>query len=101
MTVLHTVNKSPFERNSLEACIDHATDGSAVLLIEDAVIGAVAAGDIAARIKAANGIKIYVLGPDLAARGMTEDQVIDGVDVVDYGGFVDLAATHDTVHAWM
>jgi len=101
MTVLHTVNKSPFERNSLETCIDHATDGSAVLLIEDAVLGAVAAGDIAARIKAANGIKIYVLGPDLAARGMTIDLVIDGIDVVDYGGFVDLAATHDTVHAWM
>ena len=83
MTILHTVNKSPFERNSFAACIDHANGGSAVLLIEDGVYGAVAAGDIAARIKAANGIKIYVLGPDLAARGMSEEQIVDGVDVVD------------------
>ena len=101
MTILHTVNKSPFERNSFETCVNHASGGSAVLLIEDGVYAAVAGGDNAARIEAAKGIEIYVLGPDLAARGMTEDQITDGISVVDYGGFVDLAASHDAVHAWL
>ena len=40
MGMLHTVNKSPFERNTLESCISLAKSGSSVLLIEDGVIGA-------------------------------------------------------------
>ncbi len=46
-------------------------------------------------------MKLYVLGPDLKARGMAEDRVIEGVEIVDYAGFVDLAATHDKVNAWL
>ena len=100
MTILHTVNKSPFERKSLTVCIDHLSEGSAVLLIEDAVYGAVA-GEAASRLISVQGVKVYVLGPDLAARGIPEDQVPDGVGVVDYEGFVDLAVEHDAVHAWL
>ena len=35
MSELHTVNKSPFEKSSLESCLSHVAEGSAVLLIED------------------------------------------------------------------
>jgi len=102
MSKLHTVNKSPFERNSFDSCLKHAEDGSAVLLIEDGVYAAVSGGEVATRIgEAAGRLKVYVLGPDLAARGMTEDRICDGVSVVDYGGFVDLAEAHDAVHSWM
>jgi tRNA 2-thiouridine synthesizing protein B len=38
--MLHIVNKSATERNSLESCLRMATKGSAVLLIEDAVYAA-------------------------------------------------------------
>ena len=44
---------------------------------------------------------VYVLGPDLAARGMSEDRVIDGIQVVDYSGFVDLTTKHDTCQSWL
>ena len=40
MTMLHIVNKSPFERNTLDTCLKHAKAGSAILLIEDGVYGA-------------------------------------------------------------
>jgi tRNA 2-thiouridine synthesizing protein B len=40
--MLHTVNKSPFERNTLEACLKRAVPGTAILLIEDAVYAALA-----------------------------------------------------------
>ena len=33
--MLHTVNKSPFETNSLETCLGLAKSGSDILLIED------------------------------------------------------------------
>ena len=45
--------------------------------------------------------KVYVLGPDVTARGMSEHHVIDGLQVVDYGGFVDLVTEYDKVQSWL
>lgn len=102
MSMLHIVNKSPFERNSLDSCMRLAGEGSALLLIEDGVYGAVNGSARAQDIKSKmDGVKLYVLGPDLKARGMSEDQLIDGVSVVDYGGFVDLVTEHDKVQSWL
>ena len=102
MSILHTVNKSPFERNSLESCLKFATDGASVLLFEDGIYAALSGTSVEAQVKGALGtLKVYVLGPDLRARGFTEDRVIDGIGVVDYAGFVDLAAESDTVQAWL
>ena len=103
MSTLHTVNKSPFERGSLASALAHALPGDALLLIEDAVVGARAsATKTAALLKAAMPTcKIHVLGPDLAARGIPATDVVEGVGVVDYAGFVDLAAGHDKTQAWL
>lgn len=102
MAMLHTVNKSPFERNSLNSCLSMAKKGSSVLLIEDGIYAALKGTAVSDKIsKAMEGITFYVLGPDLAARGMTEDQVISGIKVVDYSGFVDLTTKHDNVQSWL
>lgn len=100
--MLHTVNKSPFERNALEACLTRAEKGSVILLFEDAIY-AVTQGT-APGSKVANAVKnfrMFVLGPDLRARGYDESQVVKGVTIVDYGGFVDLVAAHGPVIAWL
>jgi tRNA 2-thiouridine synthesizing protein B len=102
MSTLHTVNKSPFEKTSLDACLGHATRRSNVLLIEDGVYAATKGTAVEQRVKQAlDSVKLYVLGPDLVARGLSEDRVIDGISVVDYAGFVDLAAENDKVQAWL
>jgi len=99
--MLHIVNKSPFERNALDSCLRFGRNGSSVLLIEDGVY-AVTRGNVAEpKIKAALGrMKIYALRPDLEARGM-QDAVIEGIQLVDYGGFVDLVIGHTTVQSWL
>ncbi len=100
--MLHTVNKSPFEKNSLEICLRYASAGSDILLIEDAVYGAIQGTAAEEQIRAAaQDKKIYALGPDLKARGFDEGQVLDGITVVDYGGFVDLTVENDKVQAWL
>jgi tRNA 2-thiouridine synthesizing protein B len=103
MSTLHTVNKSPFERGSLASAFAHALPGDAVLLIEDAVVGVRAGATEAAKAIAAAmpACAVHVLGPDLAARGIPAEAIVAGVDVVDYAGFVDLAAAHDKVQAWL
>jgi tRNA 2-thiouridine synthesizing protein B len=35
--MLHTINKSPFEKDSLTTCLRYAEDGASILFIEDAV----------------------------------------------------------------
>lgn len=99
--MLHIVNKSPFEKTALASCLARATKGSAVLLIEDAVYGATRGNAAEAAVKGAIGrVQVYALAPDLEARGM-KDRVIDGVKLVDYGGFVDLVAEHRTSQSWL
>ena len=99
--MLHIINKSPLERNALDACLRIAQSGGTVLLIEDAVYGATRGNAAEARIvDAMSRLKVCVLQPDLEARGMA-DRLIEGVTMVDYGGFVDLAAEHTNCQSWL
>lgn len=102
MTTLHTVNKSPFEKSSLDRCLQYAAGGSAVLLLEDGVYGALKGTDVELQVKnALESVRVYVLGPDLKARGFSEQRLIEGIGVVDYAGFVDLAAENAKVQSWL
>jgi tRNA 2-thiouridine synthesizing protein B len=71
-------------------------------LYEDGVYAALKGTNMEDKVKsAAQGIKFYVLGPDLKARGIADDRVIDGIAIVDYAGFVDLSVESDKVSAWV
>lgn len=99
--MLHTVNKSPFECTSLQACFKFAQKGSAVLLIEDGVYAAVRDTAVSKQVQEAlKSLSIYALRPDVEARGM-QHRVMDGVRLVDYGGFVDLVVEHNAVQSWL
>ncbi len=102
MATLHTVNKSPFERNALQSCVQHMSAGDTVLMIEDAVIGA-RKGSAAAEMleEAMKTGSVAVLGADLAARGLKAEDIVTGATVVDYAGFVDLVAGSDRTVAWL
>ena len=102
MVMLHTVNKSPFERNTLETCLRLAPKGGTILLLEDGVTGALRHTEMVDKVKAAaSDYKLCVLGPDVKARGFDESNIIDEVKVVDYDGFVDLVVEHESVQAWL
>ena len=101
MSDLHTVNKSPFEKSSFDSCLGHVQEGSAVLLYEDGVYAAMKGTANEEKIKSAQGVKFYVLGPDVKARGIDAGRLTEGLEVVDYAGFVDLAAEHEKVVAWV
>ncbi|WP_297390751.1 sulfurtransferase complex subunit TusB [Acidiferrobacter sp.] len=100
--MLHTVNKSPFASATLTQCLGHLTDGAAVLLIEDAVVGGVAGTAPGALLaECLKGHKVYCLGPDLMARGISEGRLVKGIQTVDYAGFVRLVTEHDAVQSWL
>ena len=102
MSLLHIINKSPFDRNSLGTCVDLSLAGSAIILIEDAVVAARQGTTFEAMVKDTMGNrKVYALGPDLDARGIDPSKIIDGIEVVDYAGFVNLTTTHDSLQSWL
>ena len=101
MAILHTVNKSPFDKNSLERAIGTAKEGSSVLLLEDGVYGAISGASSSAMVEdAMKTVKVYALGADVDARGI-KGRVIDGIELVDYAAFVKLAADHSQVQSWL
>lgn len=100
--MLHLINKSPFERNSLDSCLRLAQSGSCVLLLEDGVYAAVATAEHAGKITdRMNDIQFYILGPDVSARGLGDTPLIEGVELVDYEGFVDLVTEHEVCQSWL
>lgn len=99
--MLHIVNKSHTQANSLGSCLRLAQPGQTLLLIEDAVYAVTPAGAATSGIaEALKTLKVHVLQPDLEARGMA-GKLIDGVTAVDYGGFVDLVAEHPNNQSWL
>ena len=100
--MLHMINKSPFETRTLESCLAHTCKGAAILLIEDGIYGAMSGTPLEKKMsEALKTVEIYALGPDLEARGIGLDKIVSGIKVVDYGGFVDLAAQHSSVQSWL
>jgi tRNA 2-thiouridine synthesizing protein B len=98
--MLHIINKSPLGNGTLESCLRVASGGD-ILLIEDAVYAATSGTAMEEKMREAmKRFKVHVLQPDLEARGLA-DHLLDGVNGVDYGGFVDLVAQSKNCQSWL
>ena len=79
-----------------------ANPGDSILLIEDGVYAAMANAEFAEKISSRlEAYSFYVLGPDVAARGLGDTPLIEDVKVVDYEGFVDLVADNEVTQSWL
>jgi tRNA 2-thiouridine synthesizing protein B len=102
MSVLHIVNKSPFDRNSLDSCLRLSKADSAILLIEDGIYAVQKNSSTAEKMQQALAQhSLYALQPDLQARGINPDSVIDGISLIDYDGFVQLTTEYDKLQSWL
>ena len=45
--------------------------------------------------------KIYVLGPDLKARGLDKSSLISNIEIIDYKGFVNLTVENEKIQNWL
>lgn len=101
MSVLHLVNTSPFETAALIRCLERAGEGDAVLLLESGVYGALSGCGFSAKVAAVAGsLDILVLEPDLEARGLDRDRLLQSLRLADYSGFVELAVQHPLSLSW-
>ncbi len=94
--MLYTVNKSPLMFGNLKSALRIAPPGDPILLYEDGVYAAAGAAASEALIRQAlKDHRVYALRADLEARGLTS--LIDGIEPIDYDGFVELVEQHPVV----
>jgi tRNA 2-thiouridine synthesizing protein B len=94
--MLYMVNKSPLMFGNLESMLRIAPSGEPILLYEDGVYAAAAGAASADLIRhALEQHPVYALQADLEARGLA--RLVDGVQVIDYDGFVELVEQHHVV----
>ncbi len=98
--MLHTINKSPFEKNLLSSCLKVIDDDSVVLFIEDGVIGATKNNKSVSLAALRSEGRVFALQNDLEARGLSS-KVLDDIKLVDYKDFVNLVVEHGTPVSWL
>ncbi|MGF1685364.1 sulfurtransferase complex subunit TusB [Photobacterium japonica] len=96
--MLHILTRSPFHSSALAQCVSLVAENDAVLLIQDAVLASLSQNEALTALSA-RGVEIYLLEPDLVARGLS---IIPGGELqcVDYKGFVALTLAHETQLKW-
>lgn len=101
MSILHTVNKSPFTHTTLASCLSICARNDSILLLEDGVFGAIATAPCAEKLTELihAGVKVYALTADTKARGLL-DKILSGIVLTNYPGFVQLSMDHRCVQSW-
>ena len=101
MSILHTVNKSPYEHNTLASCLNVIGSDHCLLLIEDGVYGAQKQSPLSDRMTALRnqGTKIYVLAEDMDCRGI-KHSILEGIELIEYPKFVSLTIENQSMTSW-
>jgi tRNA 2-thiouridine synthesizing protein B len=97
MSILHTVNTSPFQTHALQQCLLLLNTEDSLLLIEDAVIASQAKHALFSTLNwLAQQGRLKVITADLQARGI--DNLIG--KKCSYSDFVQLVTEHKSQIAW-
>lgn len=95
--MLHLVYQSPLQLPVLQrmAC------GDAVLFMENALLNLSKDGRFASVLeKMRQTQSLFVLREDIEIRGIEENELISGIQVIDYQAFVTLSCEHEVIQTW-
>jgi len=98
---LHTYNKAPDDSAArLQNCLRMLAPGDSLLLLEDGVyLAAQLQPGAPLRGQIPEGVKLYTLDSDVAARGISGKIPVD-FSGIDYADFVQLCLAHPRVVNW-
>jgi tRNA 2-thiouridine synthesizing protein B len=97
LNVLHLVSQSPVEI----AVLERIDSGDVVVFLENAVLRVLQNGllsDTLAQQLKRN--RLCVLSDELAVRGVAADELVDGIEVIDYAELVELAVNNPVIQSW-
>ena len=98
--MLHIINQSPFNSDSLEKCLGLIQTHDGILLIENAVVAGLSNAKFCKTISdITNTCSIYALKSDVIARGLL-DNIMPEIKLIDYEQFVDLVVEYQPIQSW-
>lgn len=101
MGILHLVSRSPLESLALAHCLARVGRGDALLLLDNAVYAASKNTAAAGPLRAVPlDVTVYVLRPDLEARGLPVEGIPDDILSIDHDGFVELTERYPLCLSW-
>ena len=96
--VLHTVNQSPFDRQTLAQCLARChPEKDAIVLLEDGVYAALKTHPWARQLE---GVTCYAIAEDLLARGLQPQQQLAHIQPIDFDRFVELTIDYPLTQSW-
>ncbi len=97
--ILHTVNQSPFDKQTLVHCLNRCGEDDSILLIENGVYAALTDGVFSKLLSGAAIQTVYALEEDVLARGLGS-KILPTIKLIDYAQFVQLCTEHALVQSW-
>ena len=95
--MLHLVFQSPIET----AVLERIDSGDVVVFLENAVLRVLQNSVISDTLtRQADRNRLCVLSDDIAIRGISPNELIEGLEVIDYAGLVELTVNNPVIQSW-
>ena len=95
--MLHLVFQSPVEA----AILQRIDVGDDVVFLENAVLRVLQQGNLNnALTELLKSARLYVISDDMAVRGILPDELVKGLEVIDYAGLVTLTVNNPVIQSW-
>lgn len=95
--MLHLISASPVE----PAVLERIDAGCSIVFMDNAVLQLMRGGRLSARLtQLAASNRLCALSADLQIRGIDAGQIVEGIEVIDYHGLVELAVAHPIIQSW-
>ncbi|WAK01391.1 sulfurtransferase complex subunit TusB [Methylobacter sp. YRD-M1] len=95
--MLHLVFQSPIET----AILERIEAGDVVVFLENAVLRVLRNGllnESLTQLLSTN--RLCVLSEDVIVRGIAADELVEGIDIIDYAGLVELTVNNRVIQSW-
>jgi tRNA 2-thiouridine synthesizing protein B len=96
--VLHLIFQSPIEI----AILERIDSGDVVVFLENAVLRVIIDSDLSDTLTQQLGRnRLCVLSDDIAVRGIAPNELVKGIEVIDYAGLVELTVNNPVIQSWL
>lgn len=95
--MLHLVFQSPIET----AILERIEAGDVVVFLENAVLRVLRNGLLSESLtQLLSTNRLCVLSEDVIVRGIAADELVEGIDIIDYAGLVELTVNNRVIQSW-
>ncbi len=95
--MLHLIFQSPID----SAILERIDSGDDVLFLENAVLRILKKGSLCVALtQLLMQNRLYVLVEDIEVRGIAIAELVEGIEVIDYSGMVDLTVKNPVIQSW-